>query len=110
DAARMRVNRALGKLHSLLKQRGVTLSSAALGAVLTAQTISAAPAGLALAASSAALASAAAGSGTTLVFLKLMATTKLKLSLATLVIAGAVTTLIVQHHSQISLRDENQAL
>ncbi|MGH7967626.1 MAG: RNA polymerase sigma factor, partial [Limisphaerales bacterium] len=30
DAARMRVNRALERLHSLLKQRGVTISAAAL--------------------------------------------------------------------------------
>src|ERR1035441_1815749 len=34
DAARMRVNRALGKLESLLKRRGVTLSAAALGTAL----------------------------------------------------------------------------
>src|ERR1019366_3242575 len=31
DAARMRVSRALDKLHSFLKRRGVTLSAAALG-------------------------------------------------------------------------------
>ena len=43
DAARMRVNRALEKLHSLLTHRGVTLSAAALGTVLTAEAVTAAP-------------------------------------------------------------------
>ena len=37
DAARMRTDRALEKLHGLLKRRGVTSSSVALGAVLTTQ-------------------------------------------------------------------------
>jgi len=110
DAARMRVSRALEKLHSLLKQRGVTLSLAALGAGLTAAAVTAAPAGLAATISSVALAGAAAGTGTTLTFLKFMATTKLKLGLSALVIAGATTTLVVQHQAQTRLREENQSL
>jgi hypothetical protein len=107
DAARMRVNRALEKLHSLLKRRGVALSVGALGTVLTAGAVTAAPAGLAVTISSVALASAAGG-GATLAFLKLMATTKLKLGLTALVLAGAATTLVVQH--QTKLRQENQSL
>jgi hypothetical protein len=63
DAARMRVNRALEKLHSLLKHRGVTLSVAALGTMLTAGAVTAAPAGLAVTVSSVALTGAAAGTG-----------------------------------------------
>ena len=110
DAARMRVNRALEKLHSLLKHRGVTLSVAALGTVLTTGAVSAAPAGLAVAVSSVALASAAAGTGITVTFLKLMATTKLKFGLTALVIAGAATVLVIQHQSQVSVREENQSL
>ena len=57
DAARMRVKRALEKLHVLLKHRGVTMSVTALGTVLTTGAVTAAPAGLALATSSVALAS-----------------------------------------------------
>src|SRR6185503_16209604 len=49
DAARMRVNRAVEKLQALLKAEGVTLSTAALASVLTAQAVTAAPAGLAVA-------------------------------------------------------------
>ena len=110
DAARVRVNRALEKLHVLLKQRGVALSIGALGSVLTAGAVTAAPAGLVVAISSAALAGAAAGTGTTLTFLKLMATTKLKLGLAALLIAGAATTVVIQHRSQVEVREENQSL
>lgn len=108
DAARMRVSRALEKLHSLLKQRGVTLSIAALGTVLAAGAATAAPAGLAGSVSGVALAGAA-GTGTTLTILKLMANTKLKLSLATLLVAGAASTLVLQHQSQAKLREENQS-
>src|ERR1041385_5818916 len=78
DAARMRVNRALEKLHALLKHRGVTLSAAALGAALTTQAVTAAPAGLAVSISSAALATVA-GTGTTATLLKIMTLTKIKL-------------------------------
>jgi RNA polymerase sigma factor (sigma-70 family) len=109
DAARMRVNRALEKLHSLLKHRGVTLSLAALGTVLTAGAVTAAPAGLAVTVSSIALAGAAAGTGTALTLLKLMASTKLKLGLASLVIAGAATTMVMQHQSQTRLHGENES-
>ena len=109
DAARMRVNRALGKLHGLLKHRGVTLSVTALGTVLTTEAVTAAPAGLAVTVSGAALAGAAAGTGTTLTLLKLMAMTKLQAAIiGTLVVAGVATTVVVQH--QAKLRAENQSL
>jgi RNA polymerase sigma factor (sigma-70 family) len=110
DAARMRVNRALDKLHGLLKHRGVTLSVTALGSVLAATTITAAPAGLAATISSVALAKAAAGTGTLVSILKVMTHAKLKLALATLVIAGAATSLVIQHQSQTRLREENGSL
>jgi RNA polymerase sigma factor (sigma-70 family) len=45
DAARMRVNRALEKLKEVLERRGVTITGAALGAVLLANSVQAAPAG-----------------------------------------------------------------
>ena len=47
DAVRMRVTRALGKLHSILASRGVSISGTALGALLAASAVHAAPAGLA---------------------------------------------------------------
>jgi RNA polymerase sigma factor (sigma-70 family) len=64
DAARMRVNRALAKLHLLLRRRGVAISAAALTATLASQAVSAAPAALAVSISTAAFTSAKAASGT----------------------------------------------
>jgi RNA polymerase sigma factor (sigma-70 family) len=110
DAARVRVNRALEKLHVLLKQRGVAPSAGALGGVLTAGAVTAAPAGLAVAISSTAFAVAALGTGFTLPLLGLMATTKLKLGLATLIIAGAATTMVLQRRAQVQVQAENQSL
>jgi RNA polymerase sigma factor (sigma-70 family) len=109
DAARMRVNRALEKLHALLKHRGVTLTVAALGVALSAKAVHAAPAGLAAKISGVALAGMAAGTGTTLTSLKLMAKAKLKFGLATLVVAGMATTAVMQYHSQTKLREENES-
>ncbi len=111
DAARMRVNRALEKLHSLLTHRGVTLSVAALGTVLAAEAVTAAPAGLAAAISSVALAGAAAGTGTTLAFLKVMTMTKLQVGIiGAVIVASVLTPLVIQQQAQVRLREENQAL
>jgi hypothetical protein len=60
NTARMRVNRAVEKLHALLKRRGVTFSAAALGTALAAEAVTAAPVGLATSLSAIALAGAAA--------------------------------------------------
>jgi RNA polymerase sigma factor (sigma-70 family) len=109
DAARMRVNRALGKLHSLLKQRGVTLSITALGTALTAEAVTAAPAGLAVTVSGAALAGAAAGAGTALTLTKLMVMTKLQAAVVGVIFVGAVVTPLVMHH-EAKMRQQNQSL
>ncbi len=110
DAARMRVNRALEKLHAVLMHRGVTLSVAALGTVLAAGAVTAAPAGLALTISSVALAGAAAGTGTPLALLKIMTMTNLKHGIGALVVVGVTTALVVQHQAQMKLREDNQSL
>jgi RNA polymerase sigma factor (sigma-70 family) len=59
DAARMRVERALEKLRTLLARRGVTSTGAALGVMLTSEAARAAPAGLAASVTGPALAGAA---------------------------------------------------
>ncbi len=107
DAARVRVNRALEKLHVLLTRRGVTLSTGALGALLGGEAIQAAPAGLALTISSVALAGAAPG--TALMLLKIMAATKLKLGVTALIL-GAAATSVLEHRSKIEVQTENQSL
>jgi RNA polymerase sigma factor (sigma-70 family) len=111
DSARMRVNRAVDKLHGLLKQRGVTLSAAALGTALGTEVVTAAPAGLAGSVAGAALASAAAAGGTTATLVKLFTMTKLKFGIVSaLVVAGTAIPLAMQRQSQAKLREENQAL
>ncbi len=62
DAAQKRVDRALEKLHVLLKRRGSTLSAAALGTALATEAVTAAPTGLSGSVAATALASAAAAS------------------------------------------------
>ena len=111
EAARKRVDRALDKLESLLKRRGVALSATALGATLATQAVTAAPAGLAISISGAALASAAAGGGTALTFLKIMSMTKLKVGIiSAVVVAGISIPLMMQHRSQTRLREANESL
>ena len=110
NAAQKRVTRALEELRTLLKHRGVASSAAALGTVLASEAVTAAPVGLAATVSSAALAGAAAGTATTLTLLKIMTMTKLKLGISALVVAGATTTLVVQHQTQTKLREENESL
>jgi len=106
-AARMRVERAVEKLHDILAKRGIT-TVAALSAVISANAVQIAPAGLAATLTTASL--AAAGSGTALTLLKIMTATKLKLGLSALVVAGAATAVVVQHQTQTRLRTENESL
>jgi len=108
DAARMRVSRALDKLHAHLKRRGLVLPAAALATVLAGNVLTAAPAGLVVTVSTAAIATAASG-GTTLGILKLMMLSKLNLTAAT-VLALGIGTLVFEHHAAARLREENQSL
>jgi len=110
DAARMRVTRALDKLHDLLKRRGVTTSAATLSVVLSANIVQAAPVGLA-----AAISTAATLAGTTTAALatatKTIAMTTFQKTLITsVIVAGVATTLVIQYQSQVSLREQNQSL
>jgi uncharacterized protein (TIGR03435 family) len=98
-AAQRRVHRAVEKLRKFFARRGVVLPAAALTTALTANSIHAAPAGLAGAISTVAAAKGAAAGGSTLTLikgaLKLMAWTKLKtaavVGLAALLTAGTTT-------------------
>ena len=92
DAARMRVNRALEKLEGMLKRRGVATTGAAISAVLVANTVQSAPAGLAAAISTVALAGSAAATSTALAATKMIAMTTLQKTLiaaALVAVAGA---------------------
>ncbi len=110
DAARMRVNRALEKLQGMLKRKGVALSATALGTMLTAGAVSAAPAGLSVSIAGAAFTVAAAkGGGTTLGIINLMSQFKAGIAGAILV-TGLAGTLVIQYRSGEAMRAENEAL
>jgi len=107
DAARMRVNRALDKLHDSLKPAGVTLSAAVLGGALAQGAVGAAPTGLTASVSTAAVAGALASPTS---ILELMSVSKLKLTVLALVFAGVTTTIVLQHQATARLETEATSL
>jgi len=111
NAARMRVTRALEKLYSILKHRGVTFSATALGIALATEAVTAAPVSLAASISATVLASLAASSGSALTFFKIMTMTKIKTGIfGALIMAGVATPLVIHRQAQAQLRDRNAAL
>jgi RNA polymerase sigma factor (sigma-70 family) len=90
NAAQKRLSRALEKLHHLLKRRGITLSAGALATALSAQAVTAAPAGLAAGLAGVALASAAPVTGLTLTLLKVLNMTTIQKTLTAIVVVTAV--------------------
>jgi hypothetical protein len=86
DAAKMRVNRALEKLRNIFAKRGVDSTTTMLGGAIAANSIHAAPAGLAKTISTVAIAKGAAAGGSTLALakgaLKVMAWSKAKTAVA----------------------------
>ena len=99
-AARKRVSRALEKLRKYFVKRGVTLSAAAIAGAVAANSVQAAPAGLAVTVTAAAAKGAAISATiTTLVkgTLKIMTYAKLKLAAgigAGIILAGGATTVV----------------
>jgi len=91
NAARMRVERALDKLHASLARRGITSTTAALGVALANQVGIAAPAGLAASVTGVALTGAAvAGTATLAGFLGFMSTTKIMMAVAIVAVGAGV--------------------
>jgi RNA polymerase sigma factor (sigma-70 family) len=111
EAARKRVTRAVEKMHGLLTSRGLSLSVAALGAALTTETITAAPVGLAASVAGSALAGAATGAGLSATLIKMATMTKIQAgALGAVVLAGALTAVVVQHQAQAALGAQDEAL
>jgi RNA polymerase sigma factor (sigma-70 family) len=108
-AARMRVNRALEKLRKFFAKRGVSSTMAIIAGAVSANSVHAAPVGLAKTISAVAVAKGAAAGGSTLTLvkgaLKIMAWTKAKTAIvagvAVVLSAGTFTTVerVVHSHS-----------
>ncbi len=107
NAARMRVERAVEKLRAAFAKRGIAATTT-LAAVISANAVQMAPAGLAATLTTTSF--AAVGTGTTFTLLKLMTATQMKLSIGALVVAGAATVMVVEHQTQTRLRDEGESL
>ncbi len=105
DAAKMRVNRALEKLRKIFAKRGVSLTTAIIAGAVSANSVQAAPVGLAKTISAVAIAKGAAAGGSTLALvkgaLKIMAWTKMKTTVvagAAVLLAASVTPYIWYYH------------
>jgi RNA polymerase sigma factor (sigma-70 family) len=105
NAARMRVDRALEKLHALLARQGVTSTTAALTLLLADHAVVAAPAGLATAVSGAAVAGVV-GSGGAFAFCSLMSTPKLSAGLASIAVLAVGIGVVIQQQTTAELRAE----
>jgi RNA polymerase sigma factor (sigma-70 family) len=111
DAARMRVNRALEKLHRVLSREGIDLPAAALGVALATGAVSAAPAGLAPVIAGTALASATAATSVSLSFVQWLLMSKLKTGIIGALVVGTVAAPLAYHSQSVGrMRDENQSI
>jgi len=109
DAARMRVNRGLERLRAFFSKRGVTLSAAAVAGAVAANSVQAAPVGLATAITAAAL----CGSTTTtavIALTKSITMTALQKTLVTATVAVLAGAGIYEAQRGAQLRDEIQTL
>jgi len=113
NSARMRVERALDKLHALLSKRGVTSTASALGVALANQAVAVAPVGLATSVTAAALASADLTAATAVGILQFMTTTKFVASAAAIIGFLALGTagyqINARHQAEASLAAANQS-
>jgi len=115
DAAKKRVTRALEKLRKFFTKRGVALSTAVIASAVSANSVQAAPIGLAKTISAVAIAKGAAATTSTLTLvkgaLKLMAWTKAKTVVMVgsfvLLVVGAANVAIIENHKDIPATDKH---
>lgn len=108
NAARMRVERALDKLHGLLARRGVTSTTGALAVALANQAVGAAPAGLA--ASVAGTAVAGAGTAGVAAGVGFMTMGKLSVGVAAGLLVGGAGSFVWQQRETAKLERELQQM
>jgi len=111
DAAQKRVSRAVERLREFFAKHGVIVGASGLVVVISANAVQAAPAGLVATVSAAVLAATTVATTATATITKAIAMTALPKALIGAVVVASVTTILVmQHQSQVSLRDENESL
>jgi RNA polymerase sigma factor (sigma-70 family) len=107
-AAQKRVTRAVEKLRAFFAKRGITLTAAAIAGAVSANSVQAAPIGLAATVTAAAAKGAAVSASTLTLIkgaLKIMAWTKMKMTIVAgtivLLAAGMTTTFVLQHQHKL---------
>jgi RNA polymerase sigma factor (sigma-70 family) len=110
DAARMRVNRGVEKLREFFAKRGVTLSATAIAGAVAANSVQAAPIGLAAAIITAAFSGTAITTATVTAASKGIAMTTLQKTIITTAFAVAVGTGIYQAREAAKTREDMQTL
>jgi RNA polymerase sigma factor (sigma-70 family) len=110
DAARMRVNRGVEKLRDFFTKRGVTLSATAIAGPVAANSVQAAPVGLAATITAVALSGTTISTAAVIAATKTIAMTTLQKTVITTALAVAVGTGIYTARQAVQLRDKNQTL
>jgi RNA polymerase sigma factor (sigma-70 family) len=110
DAARMRVNRGLEKLREFFTKRGVTLSTAAIAGAVAANSVQAAPVGLAANITATALSGTVITTTAVIAATKAIAMTTIQKTVITAAFALAVGTGIYEAHQASQLRGQNRSL
>jgi RNA polymerase sigma factor (sigma-70 family) len=112
DTAQKRVSRAVERLREFFVKRGVTVGATGLVVVISTHAVQAAPFGLAATISGGAIlaASAVSTSSSIAVTTALAMTTVQKTLITGLIVAAIATPLVIQHQTQVKLREENGSL
>ncbi|HEY1718366.1 MAG TPA: sigma-70 family RNA polymerase sigma factor [Verrucomicrobiae bacterium] len=110
DAAHKRVTRALEKLRKVFMKRGVTLTAAAIAGAVSANSVQAAPAGLAAIISTTALSGTTITTAAVLAVTKAIAMTTLQKAIITTALVATVGAGVFEAHQNSQLREQNQTL
>jgi RNA polymerase sigma factor (sigma-70 family) len=111
NTARMRVERALDKLHASLARRGVTSTTAALSIALAGQAATTAPVGIAASVTGAALAGAAAAVGVSAGgWLTFFTMSKIKVGIVSALIVAGLSSTVIELRANRALSAELNSL
>ncbi len=110
DAARMRVNRGLEKLRKFFSARGVTLSTTAIAGAVAANSVQAAPAGMACTIAAAVISGTATTTAAVIAAIKGTTMTTIQTTAIATALAAAIGTGAYQGHQAIKARNEVESL
>lgn len=106
EAAQKRLTRALERLRDIFVKRGLAVPVTSLSGAIMLQAVQGAPAGLAAAVLSSVSSTAVVGTAATWTIFKLMASTQIKVAIASLLTVGVASTLVLQRRENQSLHSE----